>query len=317
MRRILIVGLFCCSLGATELSPLQGQAAATPALQIDHILIQTPQLARFKSFLVDTLDLPLVWPQPGDRWQTSVGVAIGDVSLELFGIADTLSAFVGSLAIEAVDFDRAHRFLESQTIAHGEPSRWPPGDSVPPSFTTMGIPGMGLGVFFIRYDTFDMSERRRRYDGLLRSRAGGRLGLRRIAEVQVAIPADAPGRKLWATLFGVTTDGLWQPAGGPAVRLSPNAPPGERLLVAEVVSIAKAEQELRRLGIDYTLRGNRLRLDPARLYGLLLELVEQNQVGRTNLSFPDSPMRSLGPAWPRQPLCALGNIDMHRGNCSR
>jgi hypothetical protein len=269
LHRWWVIASLGCSLTLAPTHPLLAQG---PARQIDHILIQTPHVARMKSLLVDTLGLPLVWPQPGDRWQGSTGIAIGDVSLELFGIADTLTAFVGSLAIEAVDFGRAHQFLEREAIGHGEPSRWPPGDSLPPSFTTMGVPGMGIGVFFIRYETFDMSERRRRYDAELRERGGGSLGLRRIKEVQVRVDASSPGRELWRRILGMSQDAVWRPSGGPAVRLTAEANAPDRMLIAEVASITSAAEELTRLGIGFSMNGGRLRIDPLRLYGLVLEL---------------------------------------------
>jgi hypothetical protein len=263
------------------------RAAEMIVRQVDHVLLVTPDNGRtLVSLLTERLDLPLVWPQPGSDWQASTGIAVGNVTLEVFhreppppGQAPRLPR-ISSLALQPTDLKVALNELRSRAIAHQpppEPSARDAEDPLP-RWTTVGLSGFGHGLFLIQY-VFDMDERRLRFDRMLREREGGPLGVVRVLEVAIAPDRINEVRAQWTKLLGPTNSGeadLWMVGDGPKIRLVRAGDPRAGEFLVEVKSLSRAAKALRRLRISAHTTARQIRINPEGMSGLRLVLQEQH-----------------------------------------
>lgn len=256
--------------------------------QLDHVLLVTSDNGRtLVSVLTDRLGLPVVWPQPGSDWKASTGISLGNVNLEVFhrepspGQQPRIPR-IGSLALQPTDMKFALIELGLRKIAHEPPPEPVPGNPLP-RWTTVGLRGFGHGLFLIQY-SFDMDERRLRFDRLLRERRGGPLGVVRVLEVDIA-PAELDAvREQWTKLLGPTVPGetdLWIVGDGPKIRLVRAGDPRAGSLLIEVKSLTRAAEALRRLGISANNMERQIRINPDVMSGLRLVLQEQQRPFRS------------------------------------
>lgn len=77
--------------------------------QIDHVMIATNERDRLEALLSDTLGLPVAWPAPGSARSsnTFVGLALGDVILELAPRRRTSPTEPGNFAFQPIDLRTA------------------------------------------------------------------------------------------------------------------------------------------------------------------------------------------------------------------
>lgn len=261
--------------------PARAQQSTTPApiaAHVDHIMFLTQGRQQLTALLLDTLGLPLVWPQPGSAWTGSSGVGFGNTTLEVGGRDDIPRARLSSLAFQAVNFHELPSELNRRGVPHGDSMPGPTAPDKPeegPRWQIIGLPGLGRGAFFIRY-RFDMDERRERFRRQLEATGGGVLGVRRVRELFAGVSTTDSTIQLWNALLGSSTGGSetsWMVA-DMAVRIVPNNDPRADDVVVEVRSLEQAERVLASLGIPARRRDGAVRVDPARLHGLRLVLVQ-------------------------------------------
>ena len=241
-----------------------------PIKQIDHVMWQTAEKDKLGTFLSDTLELPLVWPGPGGDWSRSTGISFGNVDLELMPAEQPTPNRITSLALQPVDFADAHEFLEEEALGHFEP------DTTEGRWASIGFRGIGHPMFFIQFLTHDMDARRARFDEVLRNRGGGLLGIERVREVRLSVDQPALLLDQWESLLGPVEPGagfVWRVGNGPAIRLVDSAELAAEELIVEVASLRGALAAARQLDLVSSVTTDTLRLDPARLGGLVLVLV--------------------------------------------
>lgn len=270
-----------CVFTVTASGSLDAQDSAAPppvAAHVDHIMFLTRDRQQLTALLVDTLGLPLVWPQPGSTWTGSSGVGFGNTTLEIGGRADLPAARLSSLAFQATDFRSLPDELDRRGVPHGDSVPGPVASDKPeegPRWQIIGLAGMGRGAFFIRY-RFDMDERRDRFRRQLEMSGGGVLGVRRVREVIAGASATDSTMRLWHSLLGAPAEARgtsWLVA-DMLVRIVPNGHPRTDTFLVEIHSLEAAERALTVLGIAARREGNALWIDPVRLHGLRLVLVE-------------------------------------------
>lgn len=275
-----IVGSAFLSLVAAS-GAARGQDATSPppvAAHLDHVMFLTAGQRQLTALLVDTLGLPLIWPQPGSAWTSTSGVGFGNTTLELVRVDSTVQPRLSSLAFQAANFQTLAAALDRRGIRHGDSMPGPVAPDRPdegPRWQIIGLPGMGRGAFFIEY-RFDMDERRDRFRRQLNAANGGALGIRRVRQVVAGVSSPDSTTRLWRNLLGLPTSGdsaRWLVA-ELSVRIVPNDHPDKDSFIVQVRSLDAAEQALLSLGISARRTGSTLVVDPARLHGLRLVLVQ-------------------------------------------
>jgi hypothetical protein len=285
-KTILQVGLSWVALIGLA-SPAIPQSTQPIVRQIDHVLFVTPGGSALVSLLTDTLRLPRVWPQQGDTWTASSGIGFGNVTLEVFHRPPTppgevpRAGRITSLALQPVSFETALKELQSRGIAHNSPSEKirAPGEPAP-RWTTVGLNGFGHGLFLIQY-SFDMDERRARFERILREKKGGPLGIIRVDEVVIATEHPDQVKLQWTALLGPTIRSrggdVWIIGDGPRIRLVKTGDTREGEFVVEIKSLRHATDALRRLGIPSVTTKSEIRIDPKAFLGLRLILRKQRR----------------------------------------
>lgn len=275
-----LLGLAAMTLVAPRSAP--GQSPGTPvAKQIDHVMILTRERERLVALLTDTLLLPLVWPQPGDSWVSTTGIALGDVNLEFVPSDRVTTTRLGNLAIQPVELATASDNLRQRGLVPREPSTQVT-DSGTPRWTIIGFRHAfrGIAFFLIQYRSFDMNERRARFDQTLRQRRGGPLGFRKVREFRLAYAHESlPGaRQAWRRLLGgasAADSNYFELEAGPAIRLVPEGGSPSGGLLIEVESLARAADAARSMLLLLRSLPDSVVLDPIRFGGLRLTLIER------------------------------------------
>jgi hypothetical protein len=111
----------------------------------------------------------------------------------------------------------------------------------------------------------------------LRASGGGTVGLESVGEVVAGVKDLDAARVLWNRLYGSageTAEGVWQTGDDPAVRLVRAERDSIQALVLKVSSLARAETFLRESGMLGSVASNHIKIDPSKLEGLDVRLVE-------------------------------------------
>lgn len=275
-------------------SAAQSRKESPPVKQIDHILIRVNDPRRLFSFLADTLQLPVVWPVATYQGFTSGGVGVGNVNVEVIRLddtkdsppAETADAHVIGFAFEPYPLADSLRELASRRIKYDKPSPYvstQADGSKKTLWTTVDLPQFSsgdAGIFLCEYNPSFMNVESVRA-GLreqLRARKGGPLGIESVKEV-VWGAADFKGAvERWRRLLEPIPQsgaGVWRVGDGPAIRLVKSEEDKIQGLVLYVASLAQAKTFLEKSGLLGQVSGNEVAIDPSKIQGLSIRLVER------------------------------------------
>ena len=281
-------------LGGSE-SRSQTPATAPPIRQIDHILIRTGDPRELYAFFADTLQLPVAWPLTSPRPGVMTGgVGFGNVNIEAIqfpGQTDPRPRLLG-FALEPSALDQSLSELRRRGLATAEPrplvatgsdgskrTLWTNvtlrqfSDSDSPADAT-------IHIFVSEYSPsyVDVDARRKRLLAELVKSGGGRLGVVEVKEVIIGAVAVDAARGFWQRLVDPTppaTANTWQIGSGPAVRLVPATENRVQALVIRVASLERAKAFLREKQILGPEAAGQVAIDPSKVGGLDLRLVER------------------------------------------
>jgi hypothetical protein len=124
-------------------------------------------------------------------------------------------------------------------------------------------------------------EKRAKDSARLRERGGGALGLERVREVVAGVRDFGPARAMWAKLYAPAPEvssGVWEIDDGPALRLVESDSNSIQSLALRVSSLERAETALRERGMIGAVTDDEITINPAKLEGLLVRLVQREAV---------------------------------------
>jgi hypothetical protein len=126
----------------------------------------------------------------------------------------------------------------------------------------------------------NVEERRERLRKQLAERGGGPLGVEAVKEVIVAVTDLEAARSLWQKLLDPTplsSLGTWQVGDGPAIRLVQAKDHTTQGLVISVTSLQRAKAFLREKGLLGADSEKEATIDPSKIYGLNIRVVEKER----------------------------------------
>lgn len=275
----------CAATQATE-------AQHRPIRQVDHIMIRVADPRELYAFFTEVLELPVAWPLVSPRaGVTTGGVSFGNVNVEAIRFpeqTDEGPRLLG-LALEPAGLGETLAELDRREITYGEPrpliSATPNGSRTTLwtnvtllQFSDAESPAVGrLHVFISEYSPnyVNVDQRRARLQSQLHDRGGGPLGIVAVKEVVIGVSDFEASRRLWRRLLGSeSSPGLWRVGDGPALRLARATADELQALVVAVTSLSRSTSFLRERGLLGSESTNSATIDPARIGGLDIRLVE-------------------------------------------
>jgi catechol 2,3-dioxygenase-like lactoylglutathione lyase family enzyme len=297
MRRTLRQAMVVASLSGLAGSESSAQTPATsqPIRQIDHIMIRTGDPRQLYAFFAETLQLPIVWQMTSPRAGVMTGgVGFGNVNVEAIqfpGQTDARPRLLG-LAFEPSALDQSLVELNRRGLTVGE--RRPLVATGPDGarrtlwtnvtlrqFSDSDSPGDAtIHLFLSEYSPayVNVDERRARLRAQLVNSGGGPLGVIEVKEVVIGASDLEAARRLWQKLLEPTPSAApntWQIGGGPAVSLVPANENGIQALLIRVASLERAKAFLREKQLLGVAAAGQVTIDPSKIGGLDLRLVEK------------------------------------------
>lgn len=265
-----------------------------PIRRIDHIMVRTDTPANLYSFLTETLRLPVAWPLATRGGVTSGGVGFGNVNVEAIqfpGQQPTGAQLVG-FGFEPVPLAQCLTELDRRGIKYGEVrpfSSTDPVGSKKTLFTNVTLlqfsdsdrpAGATMHIFLSEYSPtyVDVGQRHERLRRELLMTGGGPLGVKAVKEVIIGAMDLKAATVLWGRLLEprrTSAPGLWEVGDGPAIHVVQSGENKLQGLVISVISLRPAKAFLQERGLLGSASMEELTIDPSKIQGLNMRLVEQ------------------------------------------
>ncbi len=273
------------------------QPTAPPIRRIDHIMIRADDPAKVYAFFTEVLQLPVAWPLLSPREGVATGgVGFGNVNVEAIRFpgqkGQPSSGQLLGFGFEPSPLATALAELDKRGITYGE--RRPlistaPDGSKRTLWTNVTLQQFSDGdaavatrhVFLSEYSPtyVNVEERRERLRKQLAESRGGPLGVEAVKEVIVGVTDLEAARSLWQRLLDPTPmsgSSWWQVGDGPAIRLVQAKDNTTQALVISVTSLQRAKDFLREKGLLGADSEEAATIDPSKIYGLNIRVVEQD-----------------------------------------
>jgi catechol 2,3-dioxygenase-like lactoylglutathione lyase family enzyme len=274
---------------------LAAQRTATPIRRIDHIMIRADDPAKIYGFFTEVLRLPVAWPIMSPREGVATGgVGFGNVNVEAIRFpgqkSQTGKDQLLGFAFEPSPLAECLAELDRRGIRYGEPrpsiSTRPDGSKntlwtnvTLPQFSDGEAANATMHVFLSEYSpTYtNVDQRRERLRRQLAESGGGPLGVEAVKEVIIGVTDMKVAQGLWQKLLdpiSMSGPGMWQVSDGPAIRLVQAKENTTQGLVITVQSLQRAKTFLRERDLLGTHSEKEATIDPSRIHGLNIRVVE-------------------------------------------
>ena len=277
---------------------LSAQRTATPIRRIDHIMIRADDPATLFGFFTEVLQLPVAWPMMSPREGVATGgVGFGNVNVEAIRFpgqkSQTGKAQLLGFAFEPSPLAECLAELDRRGIRYGE--RRPlisigPDGSRRTLWTNVTLPQFSDGeaadatmhVFLSEYSSTytNVDERRERLRSELAQRGGGPLGVEAVKEIVIGVTDMKAALGLWQKLLDpapLSGPSMWQVSDGPAIQLVDAQENRTQGLVLTVQSLPRATTFLRERGLLGTHSEKEAAIEPSRIQGLHIRVVEKER----------------------------------------
>jgi hypothetical protein len=259
--------------------------------QVDHILVESRDPASLFRFFSDTMQLPEAWPLTESQGFASGGVGTGNASIRIFRYAqhsgfskrNLAEARYAGLALQPYPLSDALRELRICGIPYDTPEPYVstlPDGSQGTLWTTVSLPSFsrpGMTIFLYEYspEFLSVEARRQQIGNRLALNKGGPLGVQSIREIVIATKNLEKDEAAWEQLLEKKTS-----SGNPSVEtgLSIRLVPGSEDCISEMVfavkSLERAKEFLDKRGLLGTESHKEISLDPSKIQGLKIHLME-------------------------------------------
>jgi hypothetical protein len=271
-----------------------GEQTQAPLRRIDHIMIRTDDPGKLYRLFTETLQMPSAWPLATRGGVTSGGAGFGTANIEAIqfpGQAASQTRLVG-FGFEPSPLAECLAELRRRGVGYGEPRPFVAtgaDGSKQTLFTNVTLQELSdadrpanatMHIFLSEYAPayVNVDERRARLRKELQDRSGGPLGVIGVKELLVGATDMKIATSLWSKLLAPqrpSASGVWQVGDGPAIRLVSADENKLEGIVIRVVSLERAKAALRERGLLGSVTSDAAMMDPARIDGLSIRLVER------------------------------------------
>jgi len=277
--------------GGLSVPPATAEAPTPVVKHVDHIWLRVDDPQYLFSLLTETLQLPVDWPLRSFRGFKSGGGVAGNVALEVLRLGEpkaaapteNVRARLAGLAFEPSPLPSSVAELTRRGIPYRPLSPYTGGWFARKTLWTNVVltdfSSDNAVIFLCEFhsDFRDPHRVREKWQRQLRGKHGGVLGVRSVQEIVVGVTDVAAETERWQNLLAPTTPsapGVWKLGDGPAIHLVSHTEKVIRALVLEVISLQKAAVFLQQNGMLGTVAGYEITLEPSKVQGLDIRLVE-------------------------------------------
>lgn len=296
-RKAILVVLSASVLALTRLGSVAQveTPTASPVRQIDHIMIRADVPDRLYAFFTQTLQLPVAWPLAMRGSVASGAVGFGNVNVEVIKFPDQRSSHVHlvGFGFEPAPLAECLVELKRRDITYGEPRPFVITErdgSKRTLFTNVTLRQFSdddrpanatMHIFLSEYSPtyVNVEQRRARLLREVRERGGGPLGVTTVKEVIVGVTDVKLAMELWERLLAprrAVEPGLWRVGNGPAIRVVQARESKLQGIVIGVASISRAKSFLQEKDLLGSVTEGGLTINPSKVEGLNILLVEDN-----------------------------------------
>jgi hypothetical protein len=218
-------------------------------------------------------------------------VGAGNVNIEFFRYAGPKSAprkkpakarFAG-MAFEPYPLANSLRELQVEGIPHDKPEPYIgilPKGARGVLWTTVALPSLsrpGMSIFLYTYspEYLKVDIRRLQLGNRLLLNGGGPLGIQLVSEIVIATRSLEKDKGVWTQLLGSPLpSGSWRVGAGPEIRLVQGAENCVQSIVIKVESLEQAKLFLKEDRLSGSEPSRELVVNPSRVQGLTLRLVD-------------------------------------------
>jgi hypothetical protein len=258
--------------------------------QVDRILIESGDPKPLFDFFAGDLQIPEVWPLAENQGYVSGGVGTGNVNLEFYRYAQRkgvaartpAEAHYAGLALEPYPLSDALREMKISGILHSPPEPYVsalPNGSQGVVWTAVPLPSFskpGMSIFLYEYSPafLKVDIRRRQLGNRLTLNNGGPLGIQSVREIVIAAVNLDNEKAAWKRLLGAPAPaGTWMAGTGPAIRLVQGKEDRIQEIIFAVKSLDTAKAFLKRVQLLGSATAKEIVLNPTRLQGLTIRLM--------------------------------------------
>jgi hypothetical protein len=259
--------------------------------QVDHILVESRDPASLFRFFSDTMQLPEAWPMTESQGFISGGVGTGNASIRIFRYAqqsgfserNLAEARYAGLALQPYPLSNALRELRICGISYDTPESYVstlPNGSQGTLWTTVSLPSFsrpGMTVFLYEYSEafLRVGARRQQLGNRLALNNGGPLGIQSIREIVIATKNLEKDKAAWEQLLEKKISSENRPVEtGPSIRFISGSQDCISEMIFAVKSLAHAKEFLDKHGLLGTESNKEISLDPSKIQGLKIRLME-------------------------------------------
>jgi hypothetical protein len=264
--------------------------------QADHLQIASGDPKDLFDIFTGKLELPVAWPFVETKDYSSGGFGTGTFMMQVFRSGATTaaagpeSARYAGLAFEPYSLSECLSDLDARGIAHGPPQPYigtRPDRTRGELWTTAALTGLsagGMNILLYEYSPvfLNVHVRRNQLAGQLVLRKGGPLGVVSIEEIVIA--TGGRESQTWQRLLEPAQPDeprRWKVGNGPAIRLIPGRSTRIERMTFVVDSLERAQAFLRREKMLGAAPKGELAINPARVQGLGIRLVETPRHSRS------------------------------------
>jgi hypothetical protein len=269
--------LFVAALvGVAVAMAIAGCGSAQPVVKnVNHITISGDNAKALFDTLNGTLGLPVAWPFSEYPGYSTGGVQAGNVNLEALQLGPTAQggtakALIYGIVLEPYPLAESVPELKARGAQPGKPEvqMIDEGGKKVPVWTNVTLKALSFPDYIVYLNQYSEM-----YKKLLASHV--QTGVK---EVTISSKDDKALKDKWAKAFApdkFTSDGVMAIGAGPAVRIVSGPVDAITSLTFEVASLASAKSALEKDGMLGESTSSSLTVEPSKVQGLNLVLVEK------------------------------------------
>lgn len=264
-----------------------GCGSADPVVKkVDHVMISSYDAPALFTVFTETLGLAVAWPMSDYPGYETGGFQAGNINVEVLHYGSPNAATGGQgetgfygIVFEPYPLDEVTPEFEARGAEPSKPQVQTgevAGKKVP-LWTNVTLDALCFKQYIVYLCEYTPAMSAR-LSGRKTSGPVGGLGLESVAEMRITSKDPGPLKDKWQKIFApstFSTEGVISIGDGPGIRINQGKEESIESMLLEVSSLEKARAFLKTSGLLGEASDSELRLDPAKVQGLDIRVIEK------------------------------------------